>query len=64
MPFTVQVTETTTYDVPLTDDQVTELLAEVFNDADRIAEYIDTTRDFAAVTDRSVDGVELVKTDG
>ncbi|WP_416976683.1 hypothetical protein [Streptomyces sp. T028] len=63
MPFTVQVTETATYDVQISDDQAAEILAEVFaDDTDRIADYLDTDRDFTAVTDRSISGATPDKT--
>lgn len=64
MPFTIQVTETATYDVQLDDDQVAELLADIFTaDTDRLTDYLDTDRDFTAVTDRSVEGVEPYQSD-
>ncbi|MGW0578334.1 hypothetical protein ACWD25_20715 [Streptomyces sp. NPDC002920] len=63
MAFTVTVTETATYAVQISDDQAAEILAEVFaDDTDRIADYLDTGRDFTAVTDRSISGVTPEKT--
>ncbi|GAB2714633.1 hypothetical protein [Streptomyces bullii] len=57
--FTVQVTETATYEVPISDEQAAELLGGLFrDDPDLIAEYLDTSQHFTAVTDRDISSVE------